>query len=117
MIRPDDYYALLQKAKAELEQAKATIDTQVELVRTWALEVDRLKSEVERHGECICNTGPGTDGPEEFCPRHGRPYNDALEYMDRIIKSDRAERADGDAQARRLLLAALDWIPAGAIDG
>jgi 6-pyruvoyl-tetrahydropterin synthase len=22
--------------------------------------------------ECICNTGPDTDGPDEFCPQHGR---------------------------------------------
>lgn len=24
---------------------------------------------------CTCNTGPSTDGPEEDCPQHGRPYS------------------------------------------
>lgn len=28
----------------------------------------------ERDGECICDYGPGTDGPDEMCPFHGRPY-------------------------------------------
>jgi hypothetical protein len=23
---------------------------------------------------CMCNTGPDTDGPDECCPQHGRPY-------------------------------------------
>ncbi len=28
--------------------------------------------------ECICNTGPGTEGPDEMCPVHGRrcTFND-----------------------------------------
>ena len=53
---------------------------------------DRLRAVVERHGPCVCNYGPGTEGPDEFCPRHGRSYGDALEYMQRIIESTRTER-------------------------
>src|SRR5690625_2373375 len=29
---------------------------------------------------CVCNTGPGTDGPDEACPQHGRRYSDWVEY-------------------------------------
>lgn len=31
---------------------------------------------------CICNTGPGTDGPDECCPQHGRPYTYWVERGD-----------------------------------
>lgn len=30
-------------------------------------------------GDCICNTGPDTEGPDEFCPRHGRPTEEWIE--------------------------------------
>ncbi|HET6916628.1 MAG TPA: hypothetical protein VFH56_11115 [Acidimicrobiales bacterium] len=43
-----------------------------------------------RHGPCICNTGPGTEGPDEFCPHHGRTYNELLAYMDDEFKRLRA---------------------------
>lgn len=36
------------------------------------------EAERDRHGPCICNYGPGTEGPDEFCPRHGRTYDDLL---------------------------------------
>jgi hypothetical protein len=28
----------------------------------------------DRDGPCICDYGPNTDGPQEDCPFHGRPY-------------------------------------------
>lgn len=47
----------------------------------YSIEPDRLKMvEWKMHaarvllGECVCNTGPSIDGPEEDCPQHGRPY-------------------------------------------
>lgn len=47
-----------------------------------------------RHGACVCDTGPGTDGPDEFCPQHGRPYRDLLEILDEEHRARRmAERA------------------------
>ena len=43
-----------------------------------------------RHGPCICNTGPGTEGPDELCPHHGRTYNELLAYVDDEFKRLRA---------------------------
>lgn len=51
----------------------------VQITGPAALEaVNQLKAERDRHGPCICNTGPGTDGPDELCPRHGRIYAELL---------------------------------------
>jgi hypothetical protein len=43
---------------------------------TLQAKVERVEAERDRHGPCICNHGPGTEGPDEFCPRHveGRPF-------------------------------------------
>jgi hypothetical protein len=35
--------------------------------------------QLDRHGPCICSKGPDTDGPDEFCPYHGRLYDDVVE--------------------------------------
>lgn len=43
---------------------------------TAALE--RAEAELAERCPCICNTGPGTEGPDEYCPRHGRTYDDVL---------------------------------------
>lgn len=44
----------------------------------------QAEAERDRHGPCICNTGPSTDGPDEFCPRHGRPYDEVLAMLARL---------------------------------
>lgn len=48
----------------------------------WAEHVERQRAmKRERDGDCICNTGPDTDGPDEFCPWHGRPYPELVEQL------------------------------------
>jgi hypothetical protein len=48
----------------------------------WVEYVERMKAmKRERDGECVCNTGPDTDGPDEFCPWHGRPYPELVDRL------------------------------------
>lgn len=39
-------------------------------------------SKVQIEVECVCDTGPGTEGPAEECPAHGRPLADWIERGD-----------------------------------
>jgi hypothetical protein len=51
----------------------------------WVEHVERQRAmKRQRDGECICNTGPDTDGPDEFCPWHGRPYRELVAEMERL---------------------------------
>lgn len=67
----------------EWEEVLRTIEI---TVKQQDQEIARLQKLVERHGPCICDTNPDTtSGPDEWCPQHGRPYTDALDYMDRAV--------------------------------
>lgn len=47
-----------------------------------SLNTAYYRSIADSHGECACNTNPDTtDGPEEFCPMHGRRYNELVEML------------------------------------
>ena len=64
----------------------------------------------DHHGECICNTaGPALEGPDEYCPWHGRPWDDMLEHLNRMVTEARETiervRAERDNFAA---MAALD---------
>lgn len=52
------------------------------------LIAEAVNAERERHGTCICNTGPGTDGPDETCPQHGRPYAYWVNALTEAIGAD-----------------------------
>lgn len=56
----------------------------------------------DRHGPCVCNTGPGTEGPDEYCPQHGRTYDDALDVAHRIVAGERACTEAAESRARDL---------------
>ncbi len=48
----------------------------------WVEHVERDRAmKRERDGECICDTGPETGGPDEFCPWHGRRYSELVEII------------------------------------
>ncbi|QDF17657.1 hypothetical protein SEA_CHOTABHAI_42 [Mycobacterium phage ChotaBhai] len=61
---------------------------EVERLRAGGAWVERVEYQRalkrERDGGCICNTGPDTDGPDEFCPWHGRPYPELVEILNRL---------------------------------
>lgn len=47
--------------------------------------------------DCTCNTGPGTEGPDEWCPLHGREeavvegmLNDAAAAFDKLCQERHA---------------------------
>lgn len=101
----------LAAARAELAEVREELAAQEERAEVWKAsvgEVERMLAEVkakynhlveqlrkaeqerDRHGECICNTGPDTDGPDEFCPRHGRPYSEVLGIFNREVLAMRA---------------------------
>jgi hypothetical protein len=48
------------------------------LIPELIAEVQRLRrlddERRNRDGDCVCDRGPESDGPEENCPWHGRPY-------------------------------------------
>lgn len=46
---------------------------------------------------CICNTGPGTDGPSEDCPAHGRDYSWWVEGAELLQARISRVRALGDS--------------------
>ena len=73
-------------------------------------ERDALRTRSVRHGECVgCNYN---DGPEEFCPQHGRPYNEVLDIADRLASERDAARAEA-GRAREALQAVRDALHLG----
>lgn len=74
-----------REARAELEIRVAELTEELREVRAggaWVEHVERQKAmKRERDGDCICNTGPDSDGPDEYCPWHGRPYSELLDAL------------------------------------
>ena len=90
-----------QAAEAEVERltgaltnarAKAAdnIADRERMLRDIMAERDAL---LGRLGPCICNYGPGADGPEEWCPQHGRPISDWESYMTKVAEENISLRA------------------------
>lgn len=64
------------------------------VVGQLATERDYYRNLLEHHGKCICDTNPATtDGPDEFCPWHGRSYTEILEWGEK--QAERAARVEG----------------------
>jgi hypothetical protein len=54
----------------------------------------------QRPEGCYCDYSPETsDGPEEFCPHHGRPYAEVVEMLETMAKETKWAR-DHDALVR-----------------
>jgi hypothetical protein len=72
-------------ARAALDAATPELIAEIERLRAggaWVEHVERQRAmKRERDGECICNTGPDTDGPDEFCPWHGRRYSELVDII------------------------------------
>lgn len=69
---------------------------EVERLRAAGPWVEHLEHERamkrERDGECICDRGPESDGPDEFCPWHGRPYPELVTILEQLAQ-ERAFRS------------------------
>lgn len=71
----------------QVEKQFNTIDDSIigKALTKVASERDYYKMLLDRHGKCICNLNPATtDGPQEFCPWHGRSYTEILEWGDKL---------------------------------
>lgn len=75
--------SLVPELVAEVERLRAG--------GAWTEHVESQKAmKTERDGDCICNTGPDTEGPDEFCPWHGRPY---AYWVDNLVRQGAALNA------------------------
>lgn len=67
----------------------------------WVEHIERERAmKRERDGECICNRGPDTEGPDEFCPWHGRPYPELVNIIESQAKQLAAVRKMAEAVNR-----------------
>ena len=90
----------------------------IALAESQAAEIDRLRHNrdywvkaAKHHGDCICDLNPATtDGPQEFCPEHGRPYSDLLDG----IESQARQLADIREVVEKLVNAENLMVPAGS---
>jgi hypothetical protein len=99
-----------EEAERELRQRELHhFETEQENAELRA-KLAAAEAAVARHGECICNTGPGTEGPDEFCPRHGRTYEDVVRMGAEEIFRLRAEVRTAKAQALREYAEELKWV-------
>jgi hypothetical protein len=69
----DDIATLVPELVAEVERLRAG--------GPWVERMNAMKR--ERDGGCICDCNPETtDGPDEFCPWHGRTYRELVEGLE-----------------------------------
>jgi hypothetical protein len=94
--------ANLKATEQERDDERNRADENLAAAKVWRAAAEGAQAERDRHGPCICNTGPGTEGPDEYCPRHGRTYDDALDVADRIIDGARAETDAAQTELKRL---------------
>ncbi|OBF14430.1 hypothetical protein [Mycolicibacterium conceptionense] len=77
---------LVPELVAEVEQLRAG--------GPWVEHVERQRAmKLQRDGECICDNGPDTSGPDEFCPWHGREYRYLVDEL--VRQSAEVERLRG----------------------
>lgn len=79
----------------------AAVPLLLRALRDARAENEALRAQAGRHGACIgCNYN---DGPDEFCPQHGRTYDDLLGILDKVASERDSLRAENERlQARRL---------------
>lgn len=77
---------LLPELRAEVEQLRAG--------GPWVEHVETVRAlQQSHHGGCICDCNPGTtNGPEEYCSHHGRPYYEVVDRLTAKIEQLIQER-------------------------
>jgi hypothetical protein len=102
----DGDWMLVFERLMELRPARDAALAEVERLRDtgpWMEHVERQRAmKRERDGECICNTGPDADGPDEFCPWHGRRYTELVEGLEtQAAELERLRGVLADMEAQR----------------
>lgn len=83
-------------------------------------EVTRALRERAEQAEAVVvrQLGPCTgcyEAPEEYCPRHGRSYNDMVEHLDRMVGSERARIARVEKMLNDIEASGTDRITTGMV--
>lgn len=112
---PDDVCKIREPLDAEIERLRAG--------GPWVEHVETVRALQEsHHGGCICDCNPDTtNGPEEFCSHHGRPYYEAVDLLtaeiqrlvqERLTFTDKLGYGDGVTERAAELAELLDPIQA-----
>ncbi|HSV40031.1 MAG TPA: helix-turn-helix domain-containing protein [Nocardioidaceae bacterium] len=98
-VMHEECHHAFEKASEGLAEATAVaVELQGDLDRALAkagsalADRDYWKRIAESHGPCVCNTGPSVEGPDEYCPQHGRRYDDVLARL--VAANQRADAAE-----------------------
>ena len=67
-------------------------DRLIDALDALAAAEKRATDAESRVEACICDTSPSTDGPEETCPRHGRPHGYWVARGDALAERNTAAR-------------------------
>lgn len=101
-----EMYEVLPELVAEVERLRAG--------GPWVEHVERMEAmKRTRDGGCICDVNPETtNGPDEFCPWHGRTYRELVEGLESQAAEIERLRAENEAMQRLIrnpeTIAALD---------
>ncbi|WP_087075917.1 hypothetical protein [Mycobacterium dioxanotrophicus] len=103
IIDPDSVYREQRdQAWAECDAANAEVE-RLRAGGPWVEHVEFQRAmKLQRDGDCTCNTGPDTEGPDEFCPWHGREYRFLADELVRLAAEvERLQRTTmSDPQSR-----------------
>ncbi len=110
---PDDVCKIREPLEADIERLRAG--------GPWVEHVETVRALQEsHHGGCICDCNPDTtNGPDEFCSHHGRPYYEAVDLLtaeiDRLVQqrrefTDRLGYGDGVTEPAAELADLVDPI-------
>lgn len=112
---PDDVLKIREPLDAEIERLRAG--------GTWVEHVETVRAlQQSHHGACICDCNPETtNGPEEYCSHHGRPYYEVVDRLtakieqliqERLTFTDKLGYGDGVTEPAAELAELLDPIKA-----
>ncbi len=130
MIAERDHWKTLWEANTgiagEAMRERDEANAEVERLRAggpWVEHVETARALQEsHHGGCICDCNPETtNGPEEYCSHHGRPYYEAVDRLtaeiDRLVQerltfTDKLGYGDGVTEPAAELADLIDPIKA-----
>lgn len=130
MMAERDHWKTLWEANTgiagEAMRERDEANAEVERLREggpWVEHVETVRAlQQSHHGGCICDRNPETtNGPDEFCSHHGRPYYEAVDRLtaeidrlnqERFAFTDKLGYGDGVTEPAAELAELLDPIKA-----
>ena len=116
-----DYYS-----PDDVLKIREPLDAEIERLRAGGPRVERVETvralQESHHGGCICDCNPETtNGPDEYCSHHGRPYYEVVDRLtakieqliqERLTFTDKLGYGDGVTEPAAELADLLDPIKA-----